>query len=222
MEELDILDFFRYYVSKVFIVIIALILVLIIGNIYTHNFRKPLYKSDTTIVLVSDDVEKYTQTDLTFNKNLVATYTNIVKSKKVLDKVIRDLRLDYSYEQLYSNVNVKDVDNTEIMQITVSDEDSELAMLIANMIVPIFSTEVERIYGIENVSVIDTAEISDTPYNVNNVKENLIFIMAGLLLGSIIVFVIYYFDTSIKSVEMLEDKLGLTVLGMVPKIERRG
>ena len=221
MEEIDILDFIRYYLSKWYIVAVLLILILIGGNVYTSNFRTPLYKSDTTVILVSEnDTDNYTQSDLTFNKNLVTTYSNIIKSKKVLNQVIRDLRLDYSYDELYNKVTVSSVDNTEIIRITVSDASSKLAMNIANSIVPAFSTEVERIYGIENVSILDAAIDSSEPYNVNQVKENIIFTTVSILLGSMIIFLIYYFDTSVKSAEMIEDKLGLTVLGMVPKMER--
>ena len=223
MEEIDILDFIRYYLSKWYIVMIMLVVVLIGGNIYTTKFRTPLYKSDTTVILVSEkDSNNYTQSDLTFNKNLVTTYSNIAKSKKVLNQVIKDLRLDYTYGQLNNKVTVTSVDNTEIIKITVSDSSSKQAMMIANSIVPVFSSEVERIYGIENISVLDAAMVSDSPYNVNAMKENIIFTLAGILLGSMIIFVIYYFDSSVKSVDMIEDKLGLTVLGMVPKMERRG
>lgn len=221
MEEIDILDFIRYYQSKIIIVILSIALVFIGGNIYTKKIRTPLYKSDTTIVLVSDSDSSYTQSDLTFNKNLVSTYSNIVKSKKVLNTVIDELNLDYTYSKLSNRVTVSSYNNTEIMKVSVVDEDPTIAMIITNEIVPIFSDEIDRIYGIQNVSVVDEAEESTSPYNVNTAKENLIFALAGLLLGSMIVFIIYYFDSSIKSVEMLEDKLGLTVLGIVPKIESR-
>lgn len=223
MEEIDILDFFRYFLSKIYIVIILLVVTLIVGNIYIFNFKTPLYKSNTTIILVSEKQEKdYTQSDINLNKNLVTTYSNIIKSKKVLNEVIKDLNLDYSYSKLYNEVNVSSVDNTEIIKISVSDSNPILAMQIADFIVPIFSREVERIYGIENVSVVDTAEISKAPYNMNNLKSNLIFGLGSILFGSMIIFVIYYFDSSVKSAEMIEDKFNINVIGMIPKIEKRG
>ena len=223
MEEIDILDFIKYYLSKIYIVAILLVIALIVGNIYINEFKTPLYKSNTTIILVSEKQEKdYTQSDINLNKNLVTTYSNIIKSKKVLNQVIKDLKLDYSYSKLYSEVNVSSVDNTEIIIISVSDADPVLAMRIADSIVPVFTLEVERIYKIENVSVVDTAEISEKPYNMNNLKSNVLFGLISIALGSMIIFIIYYFDSSVKSAEMIEDKLCLTVLGMIPKIEKRG
>ena len=220
VEEIDALELFRYVIYKFYLVVIILLLTLIIGNVYSKNIKEPLYKSYTTVVLVSE-TEKYTQSDLTLNKNLVTTYSNIIKSKTVLNKIIDNLKLDYSYQELYNMVSVSGVSDTEIIKITVSSVNNKEAVAIANAIVPVFSNEVERIYGIENVGVIDRAEESKKPYNINLVKENIVYSLIGFVVGLSLVFVMYYFDTTIKSVEEVEDKLGLTVLGVIPKLERR-
>ena len=68
--------------------------------------------------------------------------------------------------------------------------------------------------------VVDEAVEASKPYNINYVKENLIYILVGFVLASAIIFIIYYFDTTIKSSEIVEDKLGLTVIGIVPKEEK--
>ena len=220
MEEIDILDFLGYYLSKLFIVLIIIILMLFAGNVYFSYFKKPLYKSDTTVILVGEDA-KYTQTELLLNKNLVTTYSNIIKSKKVLNAVIKKLNLKYNYSKLSSMISVSSINDTEIIKISVVAKDGKKAAKIANAIVPIFSKEVERIYGIENVSVLDEAVDSDVPYNMNFTNDYILLGLLGLLIGSMIVFILYYFDTSIKSAATIEENLGLTVLGMVPKIERR-
>ena len=54
---------------------------------------------------------------------------------------------------------------------------------------------------------------------VNYVKDNIIYLMIGIVLSFGIVFVMYYFDTTIKSSEVVEEKLGLPVIGIVPKEE---
>lgn len=221
MEEIDIFDFFRYYLSKIFIIFVFLFFVLLIGNIYTTKIKVPLYKSDTTVILVSETEQQYTQTDLNLNKNLVTTYSNIVKSKRVLNKVISNLKLDYTYSELSSMVKVSNVDDTEIIRISVLSPDKENSSKIANAIVPIFSDEVSRIYGIENVSVLDEAAGSGKLSNINLIKDNIIYFLIAIFIGSAVIFTMYYFDTSVKSTEMIEEKLGLTVIGIVPKVERR-
>lgn len=222
MEQIDLAEFFRYYLSKIIIVVIGIGLLVVAGNIYSLIAISPLYESNTTIVLASEskDSATYTQNDLQLNQKLVSTYSQIIKSRKVMQKVIDTEGLDYTVNELSENVTVTSVQDTELIKISVSDRNSVTAMKIANDIVPVFSEEVKRIYKIDNVSVVDEAVEASKPYNINYVKENLIYILVGFVLASAIIFVIYYFDTTIKSSEIVEDKLGLTVIGIVPKEEK--
>lgn len=227
MEEINLMEIFQYFKARIIWIIATILIVIIIGNIYTIFTRVPLYKSNTTIVLVnSNDTNNtstgfYNQNDLAVNQKLVSTYSEIVKSRKVLEQVIENLDLDYSYGGLYSNVKVSSVSNTEIIKIEVTDVNANMAKKITNEIANVFSEEIKDIYNLENVSIVDRAIKADNAYNLNYKKDNLIYILVGLVLSCSIIFVIYYFDTTIKSTEVIEEKLGLTILGVVPE-EGRG
>ncbi|MCI8460809.1 MAG: hypothetical protein HFE81_05380 [Bacilli bacterium] len=223
MEEINLRELFDYFKSKITWVIIAVILVIGIGNIATIIMRVPMYRSSTTIVLVSENNtgdSTYNSSELQLNKNLVGTYSEIIKSRKVLNEVISNLGLSYSTVDLSENISVAAVENTEIIRITVADADNKQAAKIANEIASVFMTEIQKFYKLNNVSVIDKAENSLNPYNVNYIKDNLIYLIIGLALSSGVIFIMFYFDTTIKTSEEIENKLGLTVLGVVPKVER--
>ncbi len=222
MEEINLSEFFRYYLSKIKWVIITILAIVIVGNVYNIITRKPLYESNTTIVLATEnkDDEKYTQSDVLLNQNLVSTYSQIIKSRSVINTLIKDEKLKYNYDELSSMINVSSVDDTEIIKISVKSKNKKEALKIADAIVPIFSKEVKRIYNINNVSVVDKASVLSKPCNINYVKENILYILIGFVLSSGVIFLIYYFDTSIKSADEIENKYGLTVLGVVPKVRR--
>ena len=220
MEEINLKELFDYFKSKLKWIMVTVIILIVIGNIYTIITRVPMYKSDTTIVLVSENDKEYNTSELQLNKNLVGTYSEIIKSRKVLEPVIENLRLKYTYAELKSNVTVTSVANTEIIRVTVSDKKAENATKIANEIADVFTAEVQKIYKLNNVSVVDKAVMNTKPYNVNFVKDNLIYIALGLILSSGMIFIKFYFDTTIKTSEEIENKLGLTILGVVPKVER--
>ena len=219
-EEIDLKELFNYYKSKVIFILIVLILVIGVGNAYTLLTRTPMYKSETSIVLVSENKENYNTTELQLNKNLVGTYTEIIKSRKVLEPVIKSLKLKTSYNQLKNRVTVTSVQNTEIIKVTVADSNPKEAKKIANEIAKVFSTEIQKIYNLNNVTVVDKAIKATAPYNVNYIKDNVIYLAIGLVLSCGIVFIKFYFDTTIKTSEEIENKLGLTVLGIVPKVEK--
>ena len=220
MEEIDLRELFEYFKTKIFTILIITVLVMIAGNIYTTLTRVPLYKSDTTIVLVSETNTQNNFTDLQMNKILVDTYSEIIRSRKVLSPVITNLDLEYSYAELKNTVTVSSVTNTEIIRVSVSNKDPETAKKIANEIGKVFSEEIQKIYKLNNVSIVDKAIVATAPYNINYIKDNLIYVAIGLVLSCGLVFIKFYFDTTIKTSEEIENKLGLTVVGIVPKVEK--
>lgn len=223
MEEFNILEFLKYYWSK-FIIILVFIIVGLVGSyIYTFYMQVPIYRSQTSLVLTKNDSNSstITQNDINLNKNLVSTYREIIKSRRILDQVIENLELDITYSELTTNVGVSSVNDTELIVISVYNEDSRLARKIANEIASVFKNEIPEIYNIENVSIIDKALISKEPYNVNVIKQFVLGTGAGFLVGSILIVGLFYLDDSVKTEEDIENKLGLSVLGRVPKYKSK-
>ncbi|MBQ3306971.1 MAG: hypothetical protein IJG68_02130 [Bacilli bacterium] len=221
MEEIDLKDLFDYFKGKISWIIISIAIALVIGNIYTMFTRVPYYKSSTSLVLVSEhgsDNSTYNTSEQQLNKNLVSTYSEIIKSKMVLNTVISNLGLNYTATELQNNIMVSSVSNTEVIRISVSDADSNLAAQIADETANVFVQEVNKFYKLNNVTVLDKAEVALKPYNVNYVKDNIIYLLVGLIISCEVIFIFFYFDTTIKTSDEIEKKLGLTVIGTVPKI----
>lgn len=217
MEEINLKEVYSYFKSRLLWMILAIVVIVIIGNVYTILTRVPMYQSNTTIVLVGESKKEYSQTDSQLNQNLIGTYSEIITSRKVLQQVIDNLKLKMTVDELSQNITTSSVEDTEIIRITVNNEKKKMAVKIADEVASVFSEEIQDIYNLENVAIIDKAEEADAPYNINYVKDNVIYLMIGVVLSFGVVFVMYYFDTTIKSSEIVEEKLGLTVIGIVPK-----
>lgn len=223
MEEINLKELFDYLKERILIILIIILAVLVVGCIYSIFIKVPMYQSETTVVLVSDDGTSgggtTTQSDVNLNQSLVSTYSEIVKSRRIADKVIKNLSLNYTIDELLNNISVSNTAETEIIKIVVKDQDQALAADIANEVVKVFGEEIKDIYKLQNVSVIDVAEEAEEPYNINMLKDLVIYILVGVVLACGTIFVIYYFDTTIKSAEEIENKLGLPVFGIVPKVK---
>ena len=103
MEEIDLKELFLFVKSKLGLLITITAGVCLLGCIYGLFIQKPMYQSYTTVIL-SGNESTITQSDITLNKNLVYTYAEIVKSRRVLAQVIIDLNLDLTYEELYGKI----------------------------------------------------------------------------------------------------------------------
>lgn len=221
MEEINIRDFLNY-LKKYVLVIVVVSFVLIIGVfIYDKSIKKPLYTTYTTIILTKSNEAQtgttITQNDILLNQKLVETYSKIIKSKLVLEQVISETGVTYTAEELSENVNVEAYENTEMLKISVTDQDPELAASIANSIAQVFSGEIAKIYQINNISVVDVAVTPEEVSN-NTLKRDLLIALFISIFGTIgVVFVVYYFDDTVKLTDDLEEEIGMPVVAKVFK-----
>lgn len=224
MEEINLKDLLNYYLSKIFIVIIAFCISIFVSVIYSEFIKVPMYKSTSTVVLASagennGNNNSITQNDITINQKLIATYREIIKSRRVLGQVITNLKLDITPDELSRSITVTNQAETDVIRISVSHVKREEAAKIANEIAKVFSNEIVDIYNIKNVSIIDTAIEASNPYNINVIKDAIIAAVLGIVLGCGIIFVMFYFDTTIKNPEEIQSKIGLPLLGIVPLVD---
>lgn len=229
MEELDFKELFSIFWNKKVQIILVTLIFATLGAIYTMTLVKPKYTSSTTLVLVqaesskenSESTESITTTDITLNSKLVSTYSELIKSKNVLRQVISNLNIDLNEEEIRKNIEVKSVSDTELIKISVTDKNAEYAEKLANEIAKVFISKVSEIYNINNVYIVDEAEISIEPSNINHVKDIIIFTFIGMLFAFISVFVANLLDTTVKTTEDIEKKLDIPVLASIPKYDSK-
>lgn len=199
-------------------IFLILIIFIAIGYMYSFYYKTPMYKSTATFVLVQNtgDDKSITQKDLAVNQNLISTYSNIAKSNKVLRQVIDNLDLEISEKDLSKQISIEAVKNTEVLKITVSDKNNEKAAKIANELYKIFSQEVKNLYNISNVHIMDLAEVSEQAYNINHIKDIIMFVILGTAISSLYIGIIYIIDTTIKSEKDVETYTDLAVLSTIP------
>ena len=164
----------------------------------------------------SNTNQSITQSDITLNKNLISNYRVIMKSHSILNQVVNNLDLNTTAEQLKKMVNVTTEDDTEIIRISVNSENAANARDVANEIARVFSNDVARYYSIKNVAIVDYAEVASNPYNISLLKTTVLALLVGVVLACAVIFIMFYFDTTIKNVEEIESKIGLPTLGVVP------
>ena len=223
MEELDLKELFDLFMSKILQILIIITAFIGIGVVYTLGFVEPKYSANTTLVLASaagsEATNSITTTDVTLNSKLVSTYSEIVKSDSVVGTVIKNLNLNIKYNQLKNQVSVSAVQDADIIKITVTNEDADEAVKIANEIAKVFSEKTKDLYKINNISVLDPAVPDYTPSNINHTKDVIIFAFIGVVISVAYVLISNMLDTTIKSVEDVEKGFGIPVLVSIPLID---
>lgn len=227
MEELDLKKLISIFWNKRLHIMVISIVAIIIGTIYSFYFVTPRYQSYTTLVLVkaSEDSETsektITSSDVGLAKSLIGTYSQFAKSKSILRPTIDNLKLNESEDSLSKKITVSEINDTEMLKIIVKDTDPVKAMKIANELTKVFSEKISQVY-VDNVYILDEAEESITPYNVNHTKDILIFFVIGLVLSAVYVLIANMFDTTVKDSEDVENSAELTTLVSIPFVNDDG
>lgn len=221
MEEIDLKEFVMLFWDRKVSIILITIIFMLIGIIYSVGFVTPKYTSSTTLLLATSEsanskTNTITTSDITLNSKLVSTYSELVKSKNVTRQVISDLGIDETEDELRDSITVSSVKDTELIKISVTDKNATNAYNIANEIAKVFTQKVSEIYNINNVQILDQAEISTTPSNINHAKDVIMFTFVGLFVAIVFVLVTNMLDTTIKSSEEVEKLCNVPVIASIP------
>lgn len=219
MEEINLRDLLSYFKKRLILFIVTVLFVVSAGTIYSVFILKPEYKAQATVILSSDKSKNTVQSEINANKNLIDTYTEVVKSHRVLDRVKNEMQIDDTYEQLVKKVTVASLKDTEIISISVVDRDKNHSYSLANTIADTFTNEIGQIYNDKSVNVLDRAVEPQKPHNVDLVKQEAIYAAAGIVLATAVIFLMFYFDRTIKTTEQIEQLFKLPIYGKVRKLE---
>lgn len=222
-EYMDMKKILNIISSKKIFIALIILLSLVMSYFYSYYYKKPQYNSSVTVLLTGDEAQgekQVTQTDLNLNSGLISTYGSIAKSANVLSKVIENLGLDISVQNLQKNLTVAEIKNTQFLKITVENSNPETAMKIANEISTVFVEQIKTIYNIQNINIIDTAEISNTPCNINHIKDMAIALMAGIFASGVLILILYILDDTIKSEKDIPVNLKLETIGTIPNTNK--
>jgi len=224
-ETISFKDMVNIIAKRWKLIMIMVILSVIIGITFTNYFIKPIYQSSTLLLVnrATDESQVPYTRDLYSNSELINTYNVIITTPVILKAVIDELNLEgtESLKSMKERITVKSEGESQVLSISVRHEDSLLAMIIANKIGEVFQREIGQIMNVNNVTILSTAEVENTPISPNKTFNMVISFMVGLMLSLCISFLLEYFDGTIKDEDELERLLGLPVIGSVNEIDVR-
>lgn len=182
----------------------------------------PSYQADTTIYVLShQDQEKLSLSDMQTGDYLTSDYQGLIKSRKVLEKVISELELESTYKELYSRTVVTLQKDTRILTITVQDENPDMAVRIANTIRTISTEYINEIMRVEAVTPVDEAKMpADMIVSPVKKKAAIAGLIASVFVAGV-VGLLHLFNQKILSDKELESKIGIEVLATIPEVKEK-
>lgn len=219
--EIDLKEIFYILWSRAWIIVTAGIVTAVIAFCYTYFLVTPLYQSSTSLYVnninVNSNATGYSSTQLQAAQGLAATYMVILESRSVIEDVIEETELPYTYEQVKSMISASAVNETEIFKVVVTNPDPVVAADIANAIADILPGKIAGIVEGSSVRIVDYAEVA-TNRSYPSYKKNVVIGLAiGLVLSAGVIVLLNLLNESITSEEYLTRTYGdIPLLAVIP------
>ncbi len=215
-ETIDLSKLFTILKKNMKYLIILPIVFLVLSMVITFIFMTPKYSSSTQVLVNQKETDNQMMAQqVQSNLQLVNTYSEIIKSPRILDKVSKNLKGKYSSEEISGMLTVSNQAESQILNIAVENESRESASKVANEIANVFSKDVSKIMNVDNVSILSKADTNGNQISPQPLVNSVVGIFLGLFVALIIILLKEILDKRIKTEEDVEEILGLPVLGTI-------
>ena len=225
-ETIDLLEILRLLKKNLLAILAVTILLAVAGYLVSTFAMTPQYEASATLIVNSREDQAAAQAPITNDQltsatKLVDTYAVILTSDTVLDKTISNLDLDMTYGQLVGKVRIESVNSTQVMKITVQDTDPERARAIVADIVAQAPEIIIKTVKAGSVEIISQAKANEAPVSPNVMKNTALACILGVVLSAGIIVLKFLLNNKFMTDEDITNKLGITVLGIIPQIDMR-
>ncbi|MFH4875565.1 YveK family protein [Staphylococcus cohnii] len=217
-STLDLTKILRILKNNLKLLIILPLICLLISAIITMFFLDEEFQSSTQVLVNQKESDSQMMAqEVQSNIQLVNTYSEIVKSPRILDKASKELDRKYSTSELSSMIAVTNQAESQLLNIDVVSKSGKDSEVVANKIAEVFSDEVPDIMNVDNVSILSTADDTTKQVAPKTMINLVMGIVIGLIIALIIIFIKEIFDKRIKSETDVENELEIPVLGSIQK-----
>jgi capsular polysaccharide biosynthesis protein len=221
-ETIDLREYLHILKKRLWIVVLITFITTTASGIISFFVLDPVYQANTTLYVgknISMEGNIGYQ-DVLLSGQLVKDYRELAKSRLVSNIVINELGLkDTSTTEIADMLGVNLRSDTRIIEITAQHMNPVFARDVANKVADVFKRKSVELIEVDNVQVIDIAEIPTDPIKPNKMMNVAIGFILGMMLGLGLIFLIEYLDNTLKTANDIEKHLGLAVIGTIPHFD---
>ncbi|MFR1113629.1 MAG: YveK family protein [Blautia sp.] len=214
--EIDLIDLLLYIKRKVWLILLGLLIGVLLSGLYTFKIVDPMYSASSMIYMRGAGNSITSIQDLQIGAELTNDYEVIFTSRPILQEVIDELKLDMSYKELQSRVELSNPTDTRILKVELKDKDPKKASEIVNTLVQVSMDSVKEIDAKEPYLIEEAVE-DNSPVSPSIPKNLALGALAGVALVGAILVIRYVANDRVCGEEDVTKALGIPVFCMIPE-----
>lgn len=218
--EIDLLELFQVLLQKAWAIILCMVIGAGLAFGGTEMLLTPKYSASSQIYILTKTTSVTSLADIQMGAQLTVDFEVLAKSRPVVEEVIDELNLDYTYEELVEMITTQNPSDTRILKMTVENEDPNLAKEIANAMAEVTAERVAYIMTTDKPKIVEEAVTPEKPSSPSTVKNTALGGILGAVLAMGIIVIIYLMNDTIQTEEDVRKYLDLNTLAALP-LEKR-
>ncbi|MFS9155780.1 CspC family polysaccharide chain length determinant protein [Streptococcus infantis] len=221
--EINVIQLLKSLWAKKLLILLVAIVAGVASFAYSSFVVKPEYRSTTRIYVVNrnqSDKPGLTNQDLQAGTYLVKDYREIILSQDVLEKVVADQKLRVDAKTLGRKVQVTVPADTRIVSISVRDGVPEEASRIANALREVAAEKIISVTRVSDVTTLEEARPALSPSSPNIRRNTILGVGAGAGLIVVVILLVELLDDRVKRPEDIEDVMKISLLGVIPDLDK--
>lgn len=214
--EIDLLEILLELKKRVLWILLAVVIGGAVFGLYSKLILVPKYSSTAMMYVLSKETTLTSLADLQIGSQLTQDYKVMITSRPVLEKVITDLNLEYSYEEFKEELVIENPKDTRILQLSIEDADPNLAANIVNTVAKRSSEYIGEIMEMIPPKIVEEGIVAELPVTPNVLKNAVIGALLGAVLVCAAVTLQVVMNDTIKTEEDIEKYLKISTLAEVP------
>lgn len=217
-QTIDLLEVLGILRRHIVAILLCTVVAAGIGFGVSAFLLTPMYQASALMIVNTrqDTTASVTGDQISTAQKLVSTYSIILKSDTVLQKVVENLGLNMTYQELQERVTVESVDSTQVMQVSVQGADPEWARQVVDQITKVAPDIIVEKVEAGSVKVISQATINPDPVSPNVKMNTAVAGLLGLVLCLGVIFLREMLDNKLRTEEDVRKYLDLAVVGVIP------
>lgn len=212
-------------------IVLIVLFFLLISSIYNIFFINKEYEANVKIFIGKQKFKNITETynneEINLYQRLITTYSEVIKSKKLINESIKGSKMNYlqdkyeniNYDLLMKNLTINPIANTQIIEIKYKSLNPQQSYDLLYSITENLISYSKELYPNVNITILEQVHVNLKPL----MNKKLTIIGLGLMLGLIVgiggIIGVMYLNNTYKNQKSLEEEIGLTVIGVIPKID---
>ena len=246
VQVVDLKELFFVLLKNVWLVILLGVVGFVGVYIYSSSTEISTYTSEVSLYVKNTTnkttIDSLSASDLMAAQTIAETYIAVLEDDVVNEAIGNRLLEKHTPEELAnyfaieeedgkpvvsakgiaSTIDFSQVNDTELLSVSVTTADPVISADICNAITEIAPEQLIRVVGAGSVETVGRVKVPKHPNPSAVPKKSKMGLLLGVVLAIVIIYIRYIFDNTVNNGENVRDKYNIPMLGQIPFYDVEG